>query len=1020
MGEIILKRLYYLISITFLFLLFTGIVSASEISVNESTTLTVVDDSGSLLTTTDLSYELRDDGNSSGEDDWLYNLENISDNTIENSSVFMDDIQEHNTEEYCQFINYLINDCGFEFRNESLQEEGYLIYATQNYTGKLYDGINFTILPNETYFISITQKEGCFIYDQYYPDIIYSVDDNYYLDEEYLSWLIENNPQNNTTIPPEYLNNNPLTYNNYISETEREKNQTRSDSPLPSRYDSRDYGYVTNVKNQDQYGITSNCWAFATVSALETYLLKFENKLYNISTDWDLSENHLKNVMSSRGRNGTDLNSGGTIYMSLAYLLRWSGPINETEDSYGSSNYSIENLNPLKHVQGIQLLHQRTGSLDIMEIKRAIYEYGSVVTSLYWDKSYEREQYSTYMYPCNITPIYYENWHEVTIVGWDDNFPASEFFCVSEGNGAFIVKNSYGNNSGDNGFWYVSYYDTSLGYRPSLGFVGFAITNIENITNYDNNYHYNPLGINSWKSTIVNSLTFANQWTSCNNETLKACGLYVLKPCECHIRVLIDDVQVGSTTFYHCNYSGYYTINFDESVNVTEGQTYKIAVTLTNDDLSNIFFPVEEKKGYYSKVNASANQSFIWDNQWVDYININSDANICLNVYTVSNVGHVNSSLVVNDLIMVYGDGSSLVAYLKDDNGNALVNKTIVFKINGRTFTRLSDNSGRVSLFIGLNPHVYTTVVSFNGDEIYRESSKMVVVKVNKINARLSVTQTGTYYKTKKLTVKLVKSSNNESLAGVVISIKFNANRIVKLTTNVNGIAYYNVPLQAGHYNVVVSVNNNAINARPVSFTMNILKANPSTFTVNNFVTNYKSGKYLSIKVSIGSTPMIGVNLKLKVYLNSNTYKILNLKTDSNGIAKCYCSGLSIGTHNVIALTGESTNNMVITSKSVTVRINQAPTTVTASNVVHKHGANKYFTATIRHQDTNNLISNIKVNVKIYTTGSNYVTYTLTTNANGMIYYNTKNLSVGTHSIILTSGSGLYTLSCTRTITITT
>ena len=105
-------------------------------------------------------------------------------------------------------------------------------------------------------------------------------------------------------------------------------------------------------------------------------------------------------------------------------------------------------------------------------------------------------------------------------------------------------------------------------------------------------------------------------------------------------------------------------------------------------------------------------------------------------------------------------------------------------------------------------------------------------------------------------------------------------------------------------------------------------------------------------------------------------------------------------------------------SKTVTVKINQAPTTVTASNVIHKYHENKYFTATIKHKDISKVISNLKVNVKVYT-GTGYVSYTLTTNANGVIYYNTKNLSVGTHNIVLTSGCGLYTLSCTRTIKIT-
>lgn len=42
-------------------------------------------------------------------------------------------------------------------------------------------------------------------------------------------------------------------------------------SYLPSKYDSRELGYVTPIKNQNQNGSTSNCWAFASISALESF-----------------------------------------------------------------------------------------------------------------------------------------------------------------------------------------------------------------------------------------------------------------------------------------------------------------------------------------------------------------------------------------------------------------------------------------------------------------------------------------------------------------------------------------------------------------------------------------------------------------------------------------------------------------------------------------------------------------------------------------------------------------------------
>ncbi|MCR5842678.1 MAG: hypothetical protein K6G66_01845 [Oscillospiraceae bacterium] len=63
--------------------------------------------------------------------------------------------------------------------------------------------------------------------------------------------------------------------------------------------------------------------------------------------------------------------------------------------------------------------------------------------------------------------------HGVTIVGWDDAFSASYFL---EGHrppadGAWIVKNSWGEAWGDGGYFYLSYYDQSLGAIQSFEYL---------------------------------------------------------------------------------------------------------------------------------------------------------------------------------------------------------------------------------------------------------------------------------------------------------------------------------------------------------------------------------------------------------------------------------------------------------------------------------------------------------------------------------------------------------------------
>ncbi|MBQ2353722.1 MAG: hypothetical protein II396_05355, partial [Methanobrevibacter sp.] len=59
---------------------------------------------------------------------------------------------------------------------------------------------------------------------------------------------------------------------------------------IPSKYDLRDFGYVTSVKNQ---GSNGNCWAFATMATLESCILKA------LGDELDLSESNIKNLFAS-------------------------------------------------------------------------------------------------------------------------------------------------------------------------------------------------------------------------------------------------------------------------------------------------------------------------------------------------------------------------------------------------------------------------------------------------------------------------------------------------------------------------------------------------------------------------------------------------------------------------------------------------------------------------------------------------------------------------------------------------
>ena len=213
---------------------------------------------------------------------------------------------------------------------------------------------------------------------------------------------------------------------------------------LPTSYDLRTVlNKLPPVRDQRQCG---SCWVFGTYGSLESCLRPGE-------TTWDFSE---MDMNCSHGFDWLPC-EGGNAWISTAFLARWDGPVNESCYPYpAGSSYACTSPRPScalqKHVQEVLFLPGRSNSLDNDNLKNAVMTYGAVDTTIYWDDaSYNPATYSYYYTGTDGN-------HDICIVGWDDNYDKSKFLTTPPGNGAFIMRNSWGSSWGQSGYFYISYH----------------------------------------------------------------------------------------------------------------------------------------------------------------------------------------------------------------------------------------------------------------------------------------------------------------------------------------------------------------------------------------------------------------------------------------------------------------------------------------------------------------------------------------------------------------------------------
>lgn len=406
---------------------------------------------------------------------------------------------------------------------------------------------------------------------------------------------------------------------NYETNTLVASDTAENTKSLPASYDLRERGRVSAIRNQGAYG---TCWAFGALTAMESALLPEDFYLFSVDHMSMSNSFHMTQY------------DGGEYTMGMAYLAAWQGPVHEKDDPYGDGK-TDGSLKAVKHVQEMRVI----ASKDISAIKEAVFKYGGVQTSFYNSLSnafasspYYNNETKAYCYIGTQKPN-----HEVVIIGWDDNYSKENFSVPLEGDGAFICQNSWGSSFGEQGIFYVSYYDTNIGTH------NVVYTRIDEVNNYDNIYQSDLCGWVGKMGYEKESMYGANVFTAKSNEDVVATAFYATAPDteykvymvnnfedeqSFHKRVLVAEGMLED--------AGYYTIDFKEPVEVKKDERYAVVVYVNTPGATHPM-AIEYDSGdkFLDKVDLEDGEGYI-SYSGAKFMNVKEkqNCNLCIKAFT--------------------------------------------------------------------------------------------------------------------------------------------------------------------------------------------------------------------------------------------------------------------------------------------------------------------------------------------------------------------------------------------------
>jgi hypothetical protein len=353
-------------------------------------------------------------------------------------------------------------------------------------------------------------------------------------------------------------------------------------------------------------------------------------------------------------------------------------------------------------------------------------------------------------------------------------------------------------------------------------------------------------------------------------------------------------------------------------------------------------------------------------------------------------------------------------------SGKGLAGATVLVTMEGMDYVLITNSKGQVSVSTAnLNIGDYTAVISYNGNSKYNPSSTLFEFSVNKVDSSISAVHNA---ESEVLFVNVTNAVGGNGLVGATVLVNIDGTTHVLRTDSKGQINMSTSYLTPGNYTITISYNGNS-KYYSSGATVNVVVNKVETqLYANNLDIDYGEEASLVITLKDSKGNAIG-NVELTVNFNGETY---TLTTDYNGNVQLPISGLTPNyyTANINFAGNDFYSNA---STTATVDVNKMRTMLISSSVTASYGVDSYLIATLTASPSGEVGSYTPLKGATVVITIDNTQYSLTTDSNGQVKFNTKTLLPGTYSAeMIYYGDSIYRSSwgqdintyCDPTITI--